>query len=128
MQGVVQAAMISHTADESMQTFRREVLRLLDAVNKEETMLPAAQQSYLKEAERLGDIYISTEKYAVYLTPLLCTCTTFVTNVHFSLLMLFFFGFLLSSAFQAVKDIAVLVTARRSPKPITSVTNIYACL
>ena len=56
--------MISHTADESMQTFRREVLRLLVAVNKEETMLADAQESYLKEAERLGDIYIATEKCA----------------------------------------------------------------
>lgn len=56
--------MISHTADESMQTFRREVSRLLNDVNKEEDMQPVAQQSYLNEAERLGDIYIATEKYA----------------------------------------------------------------
>jgi hypothetical protein len=61
----MQAAMIAQTADEEMVKFRKEVSRLLDTVNKEENMQPAAQQSYLKEAERLGDIYIAIEKCAL---------------------------------------------------------------
>jgi hypothetical protein len=59
----MQVQLITATADEFMETFRRDVMRVLQNVNLEEEMSPHAKESYLREAEHLGEEYIQLEKY-----------------------------------------------------------------
>lgn len=54
--------MITATSDEYMETFRRDVMRVLQNVNLEEELSPPAKDSYLREAEQLGEEYIQLEK------------------------------------------------------------------